>query len=79
MNESTTIPRSPLLMSRNDTGLLVVDMQTKLLNLIPGHTRLVWNIARLIDGARLFDMQVAGTEQYPQGLGETVESLATRK
>ena len=77
-NDTTEIPRSPLLMSREDTALLVVDLQTTLLNLIPGHKRLVWNTARLIDAARLFDMCVAGTEQYPKGLGGSDPQLAER-
>lgn len=65
-------------MSVNDTGLLVVDVQQKLLPLIPGHWRLVWNIRRLLDGARILGVATAGTEQYPQGLGHTVPELASR-
>lgn len=74
----TKIPRSPLLMSRDDTAVLVVDMQTKLLHLIPGHQRITFNIARLLDAAALFEMPVAGTEQYPKGLGGTEPELAER-
>lgn len=70
--------RSPELMSRGDTGLLVVDMQEKLLNLIPGHERIIWNCRRLIDGAKILGIPVAATEQYPQGLGPTTKELASR-
>lgn len=69
-------PRSPELMSRGDTALLVVDMQAKLLGLIPGQASVVWNTRRLIDGARLLGLPVAGSEQYPQGLGPTAAPLA---
>ena len=72
------LPRSPELMSAGDTGLLVVDVQEKLIGLIAGHQRLMWNIRRLIDGARLLGVATAGTEQYPQGLGATVPELARR-
>jgi nicotinamidase-related amidase len=63
-------------MSRTDTGLLVVDVQEKLMALIAGRRRVEWNIRRLIDGARSLGLPVAATEQYPQGLGGTVAELA---
>src|SRR5260370_13884454 len=66
------------LMSAGDTGLLVIDMQEKLLPKILQAERLVRNIAFLIDGARLLDMPVQATEQYPRGLGPTVPELAKR-
>jgi len=72
------LPRSPELMSADDTALLVVDVQEKLISLIPDHARLVWNIRRLIDGAGILGLSVAATEQYPQGLGGTVPELAGR-
>ncbi|HQU46592.1 MAG: hydrolase [Planctomycetia bacterium 21-64-5] len=72
------LPRSPELMSADDTGLLVVDVQEKLIGLIAGHQRVVWNIRRLLDGAKILGVSAAGTEQYPQGLGPTVPELAQR-
>ncbi len=78
MNAAARLPRSPELMSRLDSGLLVVDVQEKLVPAIAGHPRLVWNIRRLIDGAQLLGMAIGGSEQYPSGLGATVEPLATR-
>jgi nicotinamidase-related amidase len=65
-------------MSRQDTALLVVDVQEKLLPHIRHHRVLVWNIRRLIDAALIIGLPVAGTEQYPQGLGATVGELAGR-
>lgn len=72
------LPRSPELMSAGDTGLLVVDVQGKLVSLISGHERIVWNIRRLLDGAKILGVAAAATEQYPQGLGPTVPELAQR-
>jgi nicotinamidase-related amidase len=65
-------------MSANDTGLLVIDVQEKLLPKIFDADRLLRNLAFLIDGARLLDMPVQCTEQYPRGLGATVPELARR-
>jgi nicotinamidase-related amidase len=78
MTTDKSLLRSPELMNRDDSALLVVDMQARLLPLIPGHSRLTWNIRRLIDGARILDVPVAATEQYPQGLGPTTPELAER-
>lgn len=73
-----SLARSPDLMSAGDTGLLVVDVQEKLIRLLPDHARIIWNIRRLLDGAKLFGLPVLASEQYPQGLGGTVAELAER-
>jgi nicotinamidase-related amidase len=68
----------PTQMSAGDTGLLVVDVQEKLMVKIPAADALVRNIAFLIDSARLLGLPVMATEQYPKGLGPTVGELARR-
>ena len=78
MNDEQRLPRSHELMSRDDSALLVVDMQEKLLPLIPNHERVIWNIRRLIDGARILNVPVTATEQYPRGLGPTTDALKDR-
>ncbi len=76
MDAKNSFARSPELMSAGDTGLLVVDVQQKLIDLIDGHARIVWNIRRLIDAAKALGMPVLATEQYPQGLGPTTAELS---
>ncbi len=78
MSESNALSRSPELMNRTDTALLVVDVQEKLITAIKGHQNVVFNVRRLIDGAKILGLPVEATEQYPKGLGHTVESLAER-
>jgi len=78
MNSESDYARSPELMSAADTALLVVDVQEKLIPLIPGWQRIVWNIRRLIDGAKLLSLPVLATEQYPRGLGPMLPELAER-
>src|SRR5438552_12641829 len=65
-------------MSAGDTGLLVIDVQSKLMAKIPNADALIRNIAFLIDAAKLLGMTVQATEQYPKGLGGTVPELAAR-
>lgn len=75
---SDSLTRSPLLMSRRDTGLLVIDVQEKLIPLIVGHERIVWNIGRLLEAAAILSVPAAGTEQYPKGLGRLIPELRSR-
>ena len=72
------MPRSSELMSPRDTGLVVVDVQEKLICHVPDHARIVWNIRRLLDAAKILGVEVAATEQYPRGLGPTSSELAER-
>jgi nicotinamidase-related amidase len=67
-----------LQLSAADTGLLVIDVQEKLLPKILDAAALTRNIAFLIDAARVLDMPVQATEQYPKGLGPTVPELIGR-
>ncbi len=78
MSDTNHFTRSPELMSASDTGVLMIDVQGKLISLIDGYQRIVWNIRRLIDGAKLLGLPVLATEQYPQGLGPTTPELAQR-
>jgi nicotinamidase-related amidase len=78
MNDERTFLRSSELMSVGDTALLVVDVQEKLVPAIADHDLVVFNIRRLIDGAKILGIPVLGTEQYPKGLGSTIPELAER-
>src|SRR5688572_10328507 len=70
------LPRSPELMNRDDTAVLVVDVQEKLINLVPGKERILWNIRRLVESAGALGMQVAATAQNPVKLGPMAAQLA---
>ena len=63
-------------MSIGETALLVVDVQEKLVPVIADHERVVFNIRRLIGGAKILGVPVVATEQYRKGLGPTVPELA---
>jgi len=78
MTNEKPLDRSPELMSVGDTALLVVDMQERLLPAIENSERIIWNIRRLLDGAKVLGVPTYGTEQYPAGLGPTTPVLAQR-
>jgi len=76
-DELAQLSRSPELMNAAETLLCVIDLQQRLLPVIDGHERIVWNARRLLNAARLLQLRAIATEQYPEKLGSTVESLAT--
>jgi nicotinamidase-related amidase len=55
--------------------LLAVDMQDKLLKLIPDHEKVVANAVALIRGAKVLGLPTWATEQYPRGLGPTTAAV----
>ena len=57
-------------------ALLVVDLQDKLLGLIPDRDVVVANSVALIRGARSLGLPVSATEQYPKGLGPSTAAIA---
>lgn len=63
-------------MTADGAALLVVDLQDRLLAAIPGRDRLVAVASRLVRAARILDVPVFATEQYPRGLGPTTPELA---
>ena len=73
---SVTLPdQNMTLLSATDTVLVVVDVQERLVPAVSDRDQIVWNTRRLIDGAKLFDVPVIVTEQYPKGLGPTMPEL----
>ncbi len=67
--------RSRALAAREASRLLVVDAQTKLIRLMPDGDAVTDACRRLIEGANRLGIPVDATEQYPKGLGGTVETL----
>jgi nicotinamidase-related amidase len=78
MSQKKTLPRSQQLMSADDTALLVVDVQEKLIAVIDGREQVVFNVRRLVEGADVLGLPTVATEQYPKGLGATVAEVAEK-
>jgi nicotinamidase-related amidase len=60
------------------SAVVLIDVQDKLLVKIPTAARLVRNAGFLLDVAKLLEVPVRATEQYPKGLGPTTAELARR-
>ncbi len=69
--------RSSQLLSATTSRLLIVDMQEKLLVAMNERGAVTPNCVKLVRGAEVLGVPVDATEQYPKGLGETVDVLAS--
>lgn len=63
--------RHPNLLRKDDTLLVVVDIQTKLLNVMFEKERLLLSCCKLMQSASLLAIPMLMTEQYPEGMGRT--------
>ena len=70
--------RSKKLVSKDDTALLVVDIQEKLAAAMPQDIlgKILKNTIKLLKAARELRLPVYVTEQYPKGLGKTLPEIA---
>lgn len=57
------------------TALAVIDMQESFRAAIPDFTEVAARVARVAQAAGLLGLPVIVTEQYPKGLGRTVEEI----
>jgi nicotinamidase-related amidase len=72
----TPVAIPPPRLRRSTAGLLVIDIQEKLLPAICEQDRVVATTRQLIQGAQVLGMPVFVTEQYRRGLGPTVPAIA---
>ena len=65
-----------MLLTAEGAALLLIDLQQRLVPAIHDNETIVARAVRLAEAARLLDIPVYATEQYPAGLGPTVAPLA---
>ena len=69
---------SPALLRRDRSALVVIDMQERLMPAIAEGDAVTRAAGILIEAARQLEVPVVVTEQYPRGLGHTVDAIAGR-
>lgn len=67
--------RHPWLLRREQAALVIVDVQERLVRVLPHQEVWLPNILRLAQAARILGLPLLFTEQYPKGLGPTVPAL----
>jgi len=62
-------------LDKEDTVLLIIDIQEKLAVVMKERDKVVKNNLHLIELAKMINMPIVVTEQYPKGLGPTVAEI----
>jgi nicotinamidase-related amidase len=65
----------PELLDRKHSVLVIIDVQERLYPSIHEHERMLSRIDLLLAAANLMKIPVILTEQYPKGLGNTIEAI----
>ena len=65
----------PAILKKENTALIVVDVQEKLLPYVTGKDEVVKNLRMLIKFADIMGIPKILTEHYPKGLGRTVPEI----
>lgn len=63
------------ILNQNDSILMIIDVQEKLLNAVFNPEKLKKNAEILAKSASVLGLPVIVTEQYPKGLGATISSI----
>lgn len=69
------IIRNKKILNRSHTALLIVDIQERIIKVMRKYEKLLENVTKLIEGAKILRIPIYYTEQYPKGLGCTVEII----
>lgn len=75
MNEP--VKRFDKLLLPEKTALLIIDIQERIIKVINEYETVIDNTIKLIKGFKILDLPIYYTEQYPKGLGSTVEAIQT--
>lgn len=68
--------RNPRILDRDNAVLFIIDVQESFRKVLPDFNELIKNISILIEAMKILDVPIVVTEQYPRGLGHTVEELS---
>jgi len=67
--------RNKIILERENTALLIIDIQEKILKAMLNHEDLLENVIKLVKGVKVLEIPTYFTEQYPKGLGNTVKEI----
>jgi nicotinamidase-related amidase len=62
-------------LNRDQTILLVIDTQEKLFSVVDRAQEVLANIMKVVKGFQILNLPIVISEQYPQGLGDTIAPL----
>ena len=68
-----------MLIEKDKSSLLIIDVQEKLVSIMPKPHTFIDNIIKLQKAANIFKIPVTISEQYPKGLGKTIDEIKAHK
>jgi len=69
--------RNPIILKKETTALLIIDLQERILPVIRNYETVLDNTIKLIKGFKTLNLPIYFTEQYPKGLGPTSQKVLT--
>ena len=63
------------MINENNTKILCIDIQEKLVNMLKCSTEIASNAYKILKAAAILNVDTFLTEQYPKGLGSTIQSI----
>lgn len=64
------------MLMKDETVLVLIDVQGKLAQIVEDSEFVIENIVKVVKGANELQLPIIWLEQYPKGLGSTVQSIA---
>ena len=64
-----------MLIEKNKSSLLIIDVQEKLVSVMPKPHTFIDNIIKLQKAAKALSIATCCSEQYPKGLGKTIKKI----
>lgn len=64
------------MLTKDNTALVIIDVQGKLAEIVEDSAVVIDSIVRAVQCANVLELPVLWLEQYPKGLGPTVETIA---
>ena len=68
-----------MLIEKDKSSLYIIDVQEKLVSVMPKPHRFIDNIIKLQKAANILEVPIILSEQYPKGLGITIDKIRDNK
>ena len=67
--------RNKIILQKDKAVLLIIDVQERIYKVMQNYENLVNNIVKLTKGSNILGIPIFYTEQYPKGLGQTIDVI----
>lgn len=64
-----------MLIEKDKSSLIIIDVQEKLVSVMPKSHKFIENIIKLQKVANILEIPILISEQYPKGLGKTIDKI----